>query len=229
MNAGTGNEIGSTLGGAHVPLRQAVTDEIRRAIVSGRFAPGERLYEENLATELAVSRNPVRESLQTLASEGFVELEPRRGAKVARFSDQRVRDLFEVREALEGLVARLAALRRTREQLDALRAVVAAGVAAVERDDLSELPALNARFHRLLADMAGNAMLAEHLERLSDLITWIYAERIQQRSRHSWQEHQHIVDAIAAGDPDEASRRGAGHVAQARDAFLAAVRTGDGR
>lgn len=217
-----------TLGSTHVPLRQAVTDEIRRFIVSGRFGPGERLYEENLASELAVSRNPVRESLQTLAAEGFVDLEPRRGAKVARFSDRRVRELFEVREALEGLVARLAAVRRTPHQLAELQAVVAAGTAGVERGDLAGLPSLNTRFHGLLAEMADNSMLADHLERLSDLIKWIYAERIQMRSAHSWQEHQHIVDAIAAADPDEASRRAAAHVAQARAAFLEPVAAGDG-
>jgi DNA-binding GntR family transcriptional regulator len=222
-----GGEAGS-LGRSHVPLRQAVTDEVRRFIVSGRFQPGERLFEENLASELAVSRNPVRESLQTLAAEGFVELEPRRGAKVARFSDQRVRELFEVREALEGLMARLAATRHTPEQLSELQAVMAAGVAGVERGDLAGLPALNTRFHALLAEMAQNTMLAEHLERLSDLIRWIYAERIQQRSADSWHEHQHIVDAIAAGDADAAARQAAHHVALARDAFLDTIRSSDG-
>jgi DNA-binding GntR family transcriptional regulator len=212
--------LGATLGATHVPLRQAVTDAIRRSIVSGRFQPGERLYEENLASELEVSRNPVRESLQTLATEGFVELEPRRGAKVAQFSDQRVRELFEVREALEGLVARLAATRRSDDQLAELQSVLAAGEAGVARGELSELPGLNTRFHALMAEMAANTMLAEHLERLSDLIKWIYAERIQLRSTHSWREHRAIVDAIASGDADEAARRASQHVSQARDAFL---------
>jgi DNA-binding GntR family transcriptional regulator len=210
-----------SLGQAHKPLRQAVTDELRRAIVSGRFQPGERLYEENLATELSVSRNPVRESLQVLASEGFVELEPRRGARVASFSQQRVRELFEVREALEALVARLATERRTAEQLDEVDAVVAAGVASVERGDLGALPALNTRFHGLLATMSANTMVAAHLDRLSDLIQWIYAERIQQRSADSWLEHRSIVEAIRQGDGEEAARRAAEHVARARDAFLA--------
>jgi DNA-binding GntR family transcriptional regulator len=210
----------ASLGASHKPLRQAVTDEIRRFIVSGRFEPGERLYEENLAVELAVSRNPVRESLQTLAAEGFVELEPRRGARVARFSRQRIRELFEVREALEGLVARLAAERHSPEQLHHLESVVAAGLASVERGDLTHLPAMNTRFHGELAAMADNSMLAEHLERLSDLIQWIYAERIQERSSDSWHEHDLIVQAIRAGDANEAARCASNHVALARDAFL---------
>lgn len=224
---GDGDGVGTSLGSSHVPLRQAVTDEIRRFIVTGRFGPGERLYEENLAAELAVSRNPVRESLQSLASEGFVELEPRRGARVARFSDRRVRELFEVREALEGLVARLAAQRRTPQQLSELEAIVAAGMAGVERGDLIGLPELNTRFHALLAEMAGNLMLADHLERLSDLIKWIYAERIQQRSGDSWHEHQGILHAIRTGDPDLAAGSAADHVALARDAFLGSAAGAD--
>jgi DNA-binding GntR family transcriptional regulator len=212
----------ASLGATHKPLRQAVTDELRRFIVSGRFEPGERLYEESLAGELAVSRNPVREALQTLATEGFVELEPRRGARVARFSRTRVHELFEVREALEGLVARLAATRRQPEQLAELEAVMALGIENVERGALDELPALNTRFHALMVRMADNSMLIDQLDRLSDLIQWIYAERIQQRSVDSWYEHAGIVEAIRTGDGDEAGRRAAQHVANARDAFLSA-------
>ena len=99
----------STVGSTHLPLRHAVLEEIRRRIVAGQWAQGERLFEDQIAAELNVSRNPVREALQALASEGFVELEPRRGARVATVSDARATELFEVREVLEGLVASLAA------------------------------------------------------------------------------------------------------------------------
>ena len=113
-------EASKTIGLRHQPLRRAVQDELRRAIIAGRYQQGERLFEDQIAQELEVSRNPVREALQALAGDGFVELEPRRGARVATVSAKRAEELFEVRESLEGLVARLAARRRTPAQLTEL-------------------------------------------------------------------------------------------------------------
>ena len=116
---------------AHQPLRHAVLAEIRRRITEGVYEQGARLFEDQIAAELEVSRNPVREALQALAAEGFVELEPRRGARVARVPVERAAELFEVRAALEGLMARLAAERRTDADVDVLRSLVDRGVAAV--------------------------------------------------------------------------------------------------
>jgi DNA-binding GntR family transcriptional regulator len=209
------------VGLSHQPLRQAVQDAIREAIVLGRFQQGERLLEDHLAQELEVSRNPVREALQALAAEGFVVLEPRRGARVATVSRKRAEELFELREALEGLVSKLAARRRSEEQLDELRMLVAAGLDAAEAGRLRELPELNTRFHRALAAASGNEMLADEVSRLSHVVAWIYAERIQERSSGSWVEHAAIVDAIERQDEDEALRCAAVHIARARAAYLA--------
>jgi len=202
------------------PLRQEVQDAVRRLIVTGRFRPGDRLFEDQLAQELDVSRNPVREGLQALAAEGFVVLEPRRGARVATVSPVRAEELFQVREALEGLVARLAAQRRQADQVAALRALVDEGVAALAAARMPELPALNTGFHRLLAAAAGNELLRVELARLSHVIEWIYAERVVERSAQSWVEHRHIVDAIADGDEEAAFTHACNHIANARDAYL---------
>src|SRR5690606_2315410 len=98
-----GPVLARPIGQIHQPLREAVQDAIRAAIVEGRYPPGERLLEDQLAQELGVSRNPVREALHALSTEGFVVIEPRRGARVATVSRQRAGELFEVREVLEGL------------------------------------------------------------------------------------------------------------------------------
>lgn len=206
---------------AHQPLRQAVLDALRTAIIDGRFAPGERLFEDHLAHELDVSRNPVREALQALATEGFVELEPRRGARVAMVSRQKAQDLFEVREALEGLVSRLAAERRTAEQLARLQDIVATGREAAAEGRLAQLPALNTHFHTTLAEAAGNALLTEELERLSHVVQWVYSKRIHQRFADSWQEHAAILAAIERQDSHAALAAASLHIAQARSAFLA--------
>jgi DNA-binding GntR family transcriptional regulator len=216
----------SSVGFNHQPLRQAVQDAIRHDIVVGRFQPGERLLEENLALELDVSRNPVREALQALSVEGFVELEPRRGARVATISPGRARELFEVREALEALVAKLAAERCHASQLAALEDVVAEGRAAVTRGDSDVLVGLNTRFHRALAETAANRLLADELSRLAHVVEWVYGTRILARAVESWREHAAIVEAIASHDPTRAMAAAAHHIAQARAAFLGDDDTG---
>ncbi|MGH9212749.1 MAG: GntR family transcriptional regulator [Acidimicrobiales bacterium] len=208
------------IGRIHQPLREAVQDAIRTAIVAGRYPPGERLLEDQLAQELDVSRNPVREALQALATEGFVAIEPRRGARVASISTERAGELFAVREVLEGLAARLAAEHRTPQQLSELQAVVEEGAGRVAAGQLGDLPELNNRFHVTLHSAAANAMLTDVLARLSPVITWVYARRIAERSTNSWSEHAAIVDAIAASDGDLAHRRACEHIASARAAYL---------
>jgi DNA-binding GntR family transcriptional regulator len=209
------------IGRIHQPLREAVQDAIRAAIVDGRYPPGERLLEDQLAHELDVSRNPVREALQGLASEGFVVIEPRRGARVASISPERAAELFQVREVLEGLAARLAAERRTPQQLAELEAIVEEGLGRAQAGGLRDLPELNNRFHVAVLEAAGNAMLSDVLGRLAPVITWVYARRIAERSSHSWREHVRIVEAIAAGDADLAYQRACHHIASARAAYLA--------
>jgi DNA-binding GntR family transcriptional regulator len=210
----------ASVGLAHLPLRHAVLEELRQRIIAGEWSPGERLYEDQIASELEVSRNPVREALQALAGEGFVELEPRRGARVATVPPERAHELFEVREALEGLVAALAARRRTDADIARLRQVTEEGQRAARSNDLSQLPALNTRFHDSLAEAAGNRMLSETIQRLRHLIEWIYFQRIQNRAPQSWSEHSEIVDAVVAGDADAAERAARNHIALARAAYL---------
>jgi DNA-binding GntR family transcriptional regulator len=216
-------QVNGALGQAHRPLRAEVLDELRARIIGGRYEQGARLLEEELAAELAVSRNPVREALQALAGEGFVEIEPRRGARVSVLTPQRTDDLFEVRQTLEGLVAALAAQRRTDEQLAELTEIVGRGLAASKSGELDELPALNTRFHRILAEADGNQLLTDTLERLAHVIQWVYTSRIALRSQRSWSEHERILHAIAAGDATGAEQEARIHIGNARDAFLADV------
>ena len=211
---------GQSVGATHLPLRHAVLEEVRGRIIAGRYAPGERVFEDQIAAELGVSRNPVREALQALEKEGFIELEPRRGARIAVVSPERALELFEVREVLEGLVASLAATRRTEAELAEMRELVEQGLATAGTGNLTELPALNTRFHALLAATARNEMLAETIERLRHLIEWIYSQRIAQRAPRSWQEHRQIVDAVARGDGGTAERVARAHIAMARDAYV---------
>src|SRR5579871_3958044 len=100
------------IGEEHASLHGQVIAELRQAILSRRLKPGERLVEGRLADELGVSRNPVREAIRVLESEGLVEVTARRGASVITMSDEEARETVEVRALLEGQNARLAARRR---------------------------------------------------------------------------------------------------------------------
>ena len=211
------------LGEVHTPLRHAVTDAIRDRIVDGTYPPGSRLYEESVATELGVSRNPIREAFQVLAAEGFVVLEPRRGASVASIDAHRAAEIFEVRGALEGLVAELAAAKRTGGAVDELRSIIAEGQQVADAGELARLPRLNTRFHGQLAAMADNGLLSTLLDQLSGIVRWIYAERLERRVFDSWHEHTRICDAVAEGDAERARELAIAHVDSARRAYFAAT------
>ena len=209
-----------TIGAAHLPLRVVVLEEVRRRIISHEYEPGERIMEDQIAAELEVSRNPVREALQALENEGFVVLEPRRGARVATLSRRRARELFEVREALEGMVARLAARHRTESEIAELRDTVTQGLELAAGADLAGLPTLNTRFHALLAAAARNELLAETIERSQHLIVWVYAEGIRRRAPDSWAEHARLAEAVARGDEQHAELLAREHIAAARAAIV---------
>src|SRR6201999_490027 len=98
-----------TIGADHIALREQVLSELRRRIVDGDYAQGERLTETRLADDFGVSRNPVREALRVVEAEGFVQILPRRGAVVATLDETAVRDLFAVRAQLETLAGGLGA------------------------------------------------------------------------------------------------------------------------
>jgi DNA-binding GntR family transcriptional regulator len=209
----------SSVGARHRLLGRAVLDELRAAIIDGQYLPGQRLVEEEIASRFDVSRNPIREALRTLSNEGFVEIEPRRGARVAVVGDRRAAELFELRGPLEGLVCRLAARRADAADVAELRAIAAAAADAISGGRLDALPMLNNQFHGRLATAADNRLLAETLGRLSDIIRWLYAAHISQRAERSWAEHAAIVDAIEAGDEYGAEQLGRDHIAAASSVY----------
>lgn len=210
------------LGRVHGPLSAKIAEEIKQAILAGRFRPGDRLIEEDLAAELDVSRNPVREALRILVTAGFVELVPRRGASVALLDLTSVRELFEVRAALEALTARLAAERITPDLLRALEEITIRGKRAVADGMLDDLPVLNAEFHGAVAKAAGNSRLAGLIEMVRDTIQWVYARNIRERAVASWSEHSELFEAIARRDAGAAAHLALHHITQAETAYMLA-------
>ena len=104
-----------------LPLRDVVFNTLRRAILTGTLKPGERLMEVHLANKLGVSRTPIREAIRKLELEGLVVMVPRKGAEVAKISEKSLKDVLEVRRALDELIAQLACSRITKDQLSELK------------------------------------------------------------------------------------------------------------
>ena len=213
------DEYRLSVGLDHRSLGQTITERLRDQILINQLKPGERLIADDLALTFGVSRSMIREALLLLATEGFINIVPRKGTFVTQMSAKQANDLFEVRLLLEGQVASLAAERRTAENLRDLRETADFGLAAALAGNVDQLPALNTRFHNLLADTADNDYLTETLSRLSNIIQWVYSRRIIERSTDSWKEHLRIVNAIERMDPAAAKSAAHEHITRAWVAY----------
>ena len=208
-----------TIGMNHQPLRTVVCDELRRLVITGELPPGTRLVEDRLAAQLGVSRNPVREALQTLASEGFVVLTPRRGAMVAQVSAAQAEELFDVRMALESLAARTAAKRAGPADVARLQDVLDRAAEATRLGELDLLAALNTEFHHEIVTSGGNDYLGLLVAPMARRIQWVFRASAPRRAMASWNEHEAVLRAIAAGDEESAAVLASAHVAAARTTF----------
>ena len=219
MEQPSGGQV-RTIGADHVALREQVLAELRRRIVDGDYAQGERLTETRLADDFGVSRNPVREALRVVEAEGFVQILPRRGAVVATLDDTAVRDLFAVREQLETLAAGLAAERATANDMAHLRRLLDQASSATDAKDFDLVAELNSAFHRGVIEVSGNRWLLSISAAMYHHVHWVFRVGAAQRAPHSWEEHNRLVEAIEARDPAAATTAAREHVEAAAKAAL---------
>jgi DNA-binding GntR family transcriptional regulator len=200
-----------------VPLRQSVYEALVELVVEGRLRPGQHLVETELARQLGVSRQPVREALHRLEAEGWVDLRPNQGAFVHVPTDEEVDQLLDVRELLEVETARLAAA--TGGHMARLRLICHEGEAAVEAGDTGRFVAVNTEFHAELARLAGNAVLAELAGIVGRRVRWYYRQVAPVRGHESCAEHRDMVEAIEAGDAERAAAIARKHTERTRAAY----------
>jgi DNA-binding GntR family transcriptional regulator len=174
------------------------------AISDGSLAPGQRLTQEEIAQQLAVSRQPVLQALRLLKRDGFVQDAPGRGLLVAPLDAAWTRNVYQVRGALDALAARLAAERRYR--IDP--ALLHKGREATRGDDVMAMIDADLAFHAALYAAAGNPLIEQ-----SAHLHWRHLRRVmgavlsEMRQREAvWDEHEAIAEAIARGDAEKASR-----------------------
>ena len=190
-------------------LRDRIRDSIHDDIMSGRLVPGERVDERLIAKRHKVSRTPVREAINRLAMNGLIEFHENRGAFVATISVARVLQVCEVMSVLQVASARMAAQRIDETRLAGLRALTQDGSAAAERGDADAYMAHNLAFHKAIGEAGQNPFLLEETLRIRVLLA--------PYEREVFREHDAIVEAIAAGNVEEAGRLMEHHMDLLRD------------
>ncbi|GKT33648.1 GntR family transcriptional regulator, partial [Aduncisulcus paluster] len=145
-------------------LTSIIFEKIREDILNGMYDPGEKIVEAKLADELGVSRTPVREALKQLELDGLVENIPNRGVIVKGVTAQDIRDIYTIREAIEGIAARWSVERMSQDELDSLKEIYELMEFYTFKKDVDKIFELNTRFHELIY-MATNSRFLEHVLR----------------------------------------------------------------
>ena len=199
-------------------------EAVRSGIVSGKYQPGSRITEQEVAENAGVSRTPVREALRQLNAEGLLEFVPNQGAVVTSWSGQELNEIFDLRAVLESYAAAQAAENADAETIALLRSLAEQQVLA-SRERRSGYPAriaeLNARFHRTIAEAGGNRLLRNTLTTLtqSALVTLTFRNYDPDSLVRSAQHHLELVAAIEARDPEWAASVMKSHILAARRVF----------
>ncbi|GAA5153934.1 GntR family transcriptional regulator [Pseudonocardia eucalypti] len=204
-----------------VPLRESVQAAILEMIVSRELRPGQHLVENELASLLGVSRQPVREALQALKNDGWVELRPGHGAFVHAPTAEEADQLLSVRRLLEAESAANAARNADRAGVARLRDIYQRGVEALARDDVEAVIGCNAELHAEIARLSGNKVLVELASTVAQRVRWLHTPVARSRGNQSWAEHEALIDAIAAGDAERAGKLMAEHTEHTRISYLA--------
>ncbi|MET1085525.1 MAG: GntR family transcriptional regulator [Arthrobacter sp.] len=204
--------------GAHL-----VYSELKRKILTLELKPGERLYEPAMASELQVSRTPLREAIRRLISENLLEQQPTGGVLVPVLDPAVISELYEVRAAIESLMARNACINATAADIEALQAILARNAALVEfaDDAMQQGMALHAK----IALIAGNSWARRFHGQVSSQMERYrhFTNSTLERREEALAQHRTLVDALAAGNPDQAAKMAFEHVMGARDAALNAI------
>ncbi len=195
---------------------------LRDAILTGRLAGGVRLRQTALAERLDIRRTPIREALARLEHEGLIELLPRGGVRVMLWKADEAVELYDLREVLDGLAARLAAGRRDQATLARLERALARMAECVERHDPNQWFRAHVTFHEEIVRAAGNRPLdrVASVVRLSIRRFHPLLLKTPHRLEEAYREHRETFEAIAARDPGAAERLARAHIANAKDIVL---------
>lgn len=213
------------------PDSMDATDWLRHLILVGKYSPGERLREEQLAKDLGISRTPVRQALMKLEAEGMIEIVPNRGAAVCRFSIDDVWHIYDLRAVLEGHAARRAARRIRKPELTSMRKTIEnferyeLGCDHDQEQQVRWLVKCNQEFHGTIVGASGNRRLERLLQRTVELpllFKAVFWYTPYERSIANYQ-HRQILWALEESDEERAEILMREHVYEGRDRVIRAL------
>lgn len=207
-------------------LSSRLYEELRRGVITGVYSQGQRLTEQSLAAELGVSRIPLREALPQLEVEGFIQSFPRRGVVVSRWTDEAVHHVFDVRIALEGQAARLAARRAAdgKAELDRLWERLEESEAQIRAGDALAVAQANADFHQEVVAATGNALMSSLMAAVAGRLVWMFYLSIRSDPTSPSPEHRAVTQAIADGNELLAESIMLAHIESGREPALQMLR-----
>ncbi|MEA4818885.1 MAG: GntR family transcriptional regulator, partial [[Clostridium] scindens] len=210
----------------YLPLRDVVFNTLRQAILRGELKPGERLMEIQLANKLGVSRTPIREAIRKLELEGLVLMIPRKGAEVAEITEKSLRDVLEVRRALEELSVQLACEKITKEEIRELERVAKEFQQVVKSSDITEIAEVDVRFHDIIYTATDNQKL---IQLLNNLREQMYRYRVEYLKRDGVfpqliAEHEAIIRHIENNEKEKATEVMCRHIDNQVEAVIDVIR-----
>jgi DNA-binding GntR family transcriptional regulator len=203
-----------------IPAREKVYDYLKSSILSGRFAPGQKLTEEYLARAIKVSRTPVREVLHKLEAEGLIKPRKKRGFFISEDSREEVEELFEIRSVLEGYALRVVSERISDQILDRLNGFIKEAKKALKRGEIDEVFKWNTRFHDTLHSMVEDKKQLHRL--MVDIRKFVLRYRkdtlrYPDGGKRTVEGHRKIIMALQLKDPDLCERVMRDHIREAKD------------
>lgn len=200
---------------------EKIFNELQKQIIQGELPPGHRLVEAQLAARFGVSRTPARLAIERLAAVGLVDHQTNRGATVHRLSFDELRELLYIRQINEGLIADMAAAKRTEEDVSELWEILSQMKTALEAEGIHTYSSLSSQLHSKIMDIADNRFLTDFVRGIY-MITSPYHMAITSlpnRAEQSFNEHYAVVEAIAAKDGNAANQSMVRHIAIITDFF----------
>ena len=209
----------------YTPLRDVVFNTLRQAIIKGDLKPGERLLEIQLADKLGVSRTPVREAIRKLELEGLVTMVPRRGTTVLGITKKHLKDVLEIRSALEELALELACRRITTEQYEELVRLEALLEEKQDSDNAFELSDIDEKFHEQIYQATNNPRLIQLLANLREQMYRFRLEYMKAKDKRPRliQEHQQIIKALKNKDSKAGRKAIYDHIVNQANAILSTL------
>lgn len=210
----------------YLPLRDVVFNTLRQAILRGELKPGERLMEIQLANKLGVSRTPIREAIRKLELEGLVLMIPRKGAEVAEITEKSLRDVLEVRRALEELAVELVCEKITEEQIQDLKDAAEEFKESLESGDITRIAEADVKFHDVIYMATDNQKLIQLLNNLREQMYRYRVEYLKRSDFHQQliDEHEEIIETIESGQKDRAVQVVCQHVDNQVEAVMDTIR-----